>query len=156
MNQHDKLRQRLVNSHQAVLDLVESIDGDTASRSSANEGWSSKDMLAHLAAAEIGHCHVIRQLQEDKPTLISDFDLDTFNNTEVEKRRQLSWEATISEYQANRAATLALLDTIHDSEWDKSGPHPGGFDTTIEGVFRVIVIHEKRHLKELKNALKRK
>ena len=156
MNQRDKLRQRLLSNHRAVLDLIESIDGATASRSSANDSWSGKDMLAHLAAAELGHCHVIRQLLAGHSTLISDFDLDTFNNTEVEKRRQHSWETIISEYQANRAATLALLDTIHDSDWGKSGPHPGGFDTTVEGVFRVITIHEKRHLKELKIALKRK
>ena len=83
-------------------------------------------------------------------------DLDTFNNAEVEKRRQRSWEDIIAEYQANRLATLALLDTIDDSAWDKSGPHPGDFDTTVAGVFRVITIHEKRHLKELKNAVKRK
>ena len=156
MNQHDNLRQRLLGSHHAVLAWAESIDGTTANRLSANEGWSGKDMLAHLAAAELGHCQVIRQLLVGESTIISDFDLDAFNNTEVEKRRQHSWEAIISEYQANRAATLALLDTIRDSDWGKSGPHPGGFDTTVEGVFRVIVIHEKRHLKELKNALKRK
>ena len=156
MDQRDKLRKRLVNSHQAVLSLVEAIDEVTATELRANEGWSGKDLLAHLAASELGHCHVIRQLLADRPTLVADFDLDTFNNAEVAKRRQHSWEDITAEYQANRAATLALLDTITDADWEKAGPHPGGFDTTVAGVFRVIAIHEKRHLRDLKNSLKRK
>ena len=31
--------------------------------------------------------------------------------------------------------------------------HPGGFDTTVEAVFRVIAIHERRHLKEIRSIL---
>ena len=155
MERHDKLRKRLVTSHQAVLSVIETLDGVTAAELSANDGWSGKDLLAHLAASELGHCHVIRQLVADRPTLIADFDLDTFNNAEVAKRRRRSWEATIAEYRANRVATLALLDTITEADWEKAGPHPGGFDTTVEGVFRVIAIHEKRHLRDLNNALKK-
>ncbi len=154
MNPSDKLRKRLISSHQAVLDLVESIDGPTALALRANEGWSGQDMLAHLAASELGHCEVIRLLLSDEPTLIPDFDLDTFNNAEVAKRSQMSWKEILAEYRANRMATLALLDTVPDSAWGKSGPHPGGFDTSVEGVFRVIAIHEKRHLKDLGGALK--
>ena len=88
MNPRDKLRKGLISSHQAVLDLVESIDEDTARALRANEGWSGQDMLAHLAASELGHCEVIRLLLADEPTLIPDFDLDTFNNAEVAKRSQ--------------------------------------------------------------------
>lgn len=153
MNPRDKLRKRLISSHQAVLDLVESIDGPTAMALRANDGWSGQDMLAHLAAAELGHCEIIRLLMADESTLIPDFDLDTFNNAEVAKRSEMSWEDILAEYKANRKATLALLDTIPDAAWDKSGAHPGGFDTSVEGVFRVIAIHERRHLKDLNSAL---
>ncbi len=87
MNPRDKLRKGLISSHQAVLDLVESIDEDTARELRANEGWSGQDMLAHLAASELGHCEVIRLFLANEPTLIPDFDLDTFNNAEVAKKR---------------------------------------------------------------------
>jgi hypothetical protein len=153
MSPRDKLRKRLISSHQAVMDLVLSIDGPTAMALRANEGWSGQDLMAHLAASELGHCEVIRRLLADEPTFIPDFDLGTFNNAEVEKRSTLSWEDILAEYQTNRMATLALLDKVPDADWGKSGPHPGGFDTSVEGVFRVIAIHEKRHLKDLGSAL---
>jgi hypothetical protein len=143
-----QLRQRLLQSQQAVLAVMEQLD-EAAAGAPANPGWRRRDVLAHLASAESGHCQVIRRLLAGEPTLIPGFVLDEFNNAEVEARRWRSLPELIAEYQANRADTLALLDTIADDQWAIAGPHPGGFDTTVEGVFRVITIHEKRHLREL-------
>lgn len=147
-NPRQQLRQRLQQSHQAVLDVVERMD-EASGEAQANPGWQRRDVLAHLASAEIGHCQVIQQLLDGQPTLIPGFVLDEFNHTEVETRRQRSLPELVAEYKANRAATLSLLDAIGDDQWGIAGPHPGGFDTTVEGVFRVITIHEKRHLREL-------
>lgn len=86
-----------------------------------------RDTLAHLASAELGHCSVAENLLGNMPTIGPDgFDLD-----------------------ANHAATLALLQRIEPGQWAIVGYHPGGFDTTVEGVFRVIAIHKRRHMKEL-------
>lgn len=154
-NKHEKLRRRLLDSHQAVLDRIEALDEVIVTATPANAAWSVKDLVAHLAASELGHCHVIRRLLAGDSTLIPDFDLDTFNNTEVEARRTLSWPELVAEYKANRMATLALLENVRDTDWDIGGAHPGGFDTTVEGVFRVIAIHERRHLRELNTVLKK-
>lgn len=147
-NQRQQLRQRLLESQQAVLAVVEQMDEATG-ETQANPGWRRRDILAHLVSAEIGHCQVIRRLLAGQPTLIPGFVLDEFNNAEVEARRMQSLPELIAEYRANRAATLGLLDTIGEDQWAIPGPHPGGFDSTVEGVFRVIAIHEKRHLREL-------
>lgn len=152
MSRQDALRQRLLQSYDEVLAVVRDLDADQAARS-VNAGWSVQDLLAHLAAAELGHCEVIRRLQSGGVTPAGSFDLDAFNNAEVAARRSYPLAQTLAEYQANRAATLRLLATIGEGDWDNAGYHPGGFDTTIEGVFRVIAIHEKRHLREIKSAL---
>ena len=153
MSQQDALRQRLLQSHAEVLATVTNLDAAQAARA-VNEGWSVQDLLAHLAAAELGHCQVIRRLQAGAPTAITDFELDTFNNAEVDAGRGRSLAEILAEYKENRAVTLRLLDMIGDEDWEKAGYHPGGFDTTVEGVFRVISIHEKRHLREFKSALR--
>ena len=148
----EQLRQRLLQGQQAVLTLVAQMD-EVASQSKVNPGWTGRDLLAHLASAELGHCQVIHHLLTGRSTLIPGFNLDAFNDAEVEARREQSLAELIVEYQANRAATLALLDTITDADWGIAGPHPGGFDTTVEGVFLVVTIHEKRHLRELQTVL---
>lgn len=148
----ESLRQRLLQSQQAVLDQALAMD-EAARRTPVNAGWSAQDLLAHLASAELGHCQVIRRLLAGESTLLPGFDLDAFNQAEVAARRAHTLPELITEYQANRAATLALLETVGDEDWAKAGPHPGGFDTTVEGVFRVITIHEKRHLREWQAAL---
>lgn len=144
----EQLRQRLIDGRQAVLEVVSGLD-EAAGRVQANPGWERRDIVAHLASAEIGHCQVIQRLLAGQPTLLPGFDLDEFNQAEVGSRRQRSLSELVAEYQANRAATLALLDTIAENEWAIAGPHPGGFDTTVEGVFRVISIHERHHLREM-------
>lgn len=144
----EQLRQRLLQGQEAILAVVGGLD-ESAAHGQANPGWERRDVLAHLASAELGHCQVIRRLMVGQPTLVPGFVLDEFNNAEVASRRERSLSELIAEYAANRAATLALLDTITDDQWAIAGPHPGGFDTTVEGVFRVITIHEKRHLREL-------
>lgn len=149
---HEQLRQRLLQSQQAVLETVAHLDAERG-RALVNPGWTAQDLLAHLAAAELGHCEVVRRLLVGESTTVPGFDLDTYNNAEVQTRRHVDLEGLVAEYKANRAATLELLASIGDDDWDKAGPHPGGFDTTVEGVFRVISIHEKRHLRELQVAL---
>lgn len=148
-----KLHERLRQSQQEVLDMAAAFDETSAQGSLANPGWTVRDLMAHLASAELGHCHVIRRLLAGQPTSIPGFNLDAFNHAEVDIRRERSLTELLAEYTTNRAATLVLLESIGVDDWDKAGPHPGGFETTVEGVFRVISLHEKRHLKELRTML---
>ncbi len=81
------------------------------------------------------------------------FDLDAFNADDVAARRGASLAGLLTELASNRRETLALLEVIAPADWERGGYHPGGFDTTVEGVFRIIAIHEKRHAKEIRAAL---
>ena len=112
-----------------------------------------RDVLAHLAGAELGHQQVIRALLAGAAPDTSGFDLDAFNAADVAARRNASLSELLDELAANRSSTLALLDAVGPDDWDRAGYHPGGFDTTVEGAFRIIAIHEKRHVKEIRAAL---
>lgn len=148
----NELRRRLEESHAGVLAVVTGWD-DTTAALPITPQWTAREVLAHLAAAELGHNLVIRRLLAGEPTELPGFDLDAYNQAEVAARQGRSLAELIAEYRANRAATLALLDTVSETDWDKGGLHPGGFATTVAGTFRVIVIHEQRHLRELRAAL---
>ncbi|MFZ2487658.1 MAG: DinB family protein [Anaerolineae bacterium] len=150
----EKLRQRMQDTRAELLALIETLTAERAAAPSGNPGWTVQDVVAHLAGAEGGHRQVIRGLLAEPPRHFPrDFDLDAFNAAEVGARRGQTLNALQAELDSQRAETLALLDSITDDQWERAGYHPGGFDTTVEGVFRVIAIHEKRHVKELRAAL---
>ncbi len=151
--QREKLRQRLLDSRRDLLAAVENLDPAELAAPTANPGWAVIDMLAHLAGAELGHQQVIRALLAGETPDTTGFDLDAFNAADVAARSGADLAGLLAELAANRAETLALLDAIAADDWARSGYHPGGFDTTVEGVFRVIAIHEKRHVKDIRAAL---
>lgn len=148
-----KLNSRLAQSRQDLLASIAELTPDELAQRAVNNGWSVQDVVAHLASAERGHQQVIAALLAGQGTRQPGFDLDAFNEAEVGARRGMTTEAVFGELAASRVATLALLDEIEPVDWDRPGYHPGGFDTTVEDVFRVIAIHEKRHAKEIRSAL---
>ena len=149
----DKLRQRLNDSHRELLAVAEAIGHAEAVAPTVNAGWAVRDVLAHLAGAELGHQQVICALLAGASPDTSGFDLDAFNAADVAARYNASLPELLDELATNRSATLALLDATGPDDWERAGYHPGGFDTTVEGTFRIIAIHEKRHVKEIRAAL---
>jgi uncharacterized protein (TIGR03083 family) len=149
----EKLRQRLEDSRGELLAVIATLGPAQAAAPTTNAGWAVRDVLAHLAGAELGHQQVIRALLAGDAPDTSGFDLDAFNAADVAARRDASLTALLAELARNRLETLALLDSVGLDDWDLAGYHPGGFDTTVEGTFRIIAIHEKRHVKEIRAAL---
>ncbi len=115
--------------------------------------WALRDVIAHLAAAEKGHVEVGWRLLRGASTHLPDFDLDEYNRQAVNARRHLSPQELLAELDEARAQTARLLAAVGPEDWEKGGPHPGGFDVTVEGIFKVIALHERRHLKEMRQAL---
>lgn len=151
--QREKLRQRLDESRRELLASAAHLEPAGLAALTANPGWAVRDVLAHLAGAERGHQQVIRALLAGQAPDLPGFDLDAFNAADVAARQGASLAELLGELASNRNDTLALLETISPDDWQRGGYHPGGFDTTIEGVFRIIAIHEKRHAKEIRAAL---
>lgn len=148
-----KLSERLLQSRQDLLASIGELAPEELAQRAVNDGWSVQDVLAHLASAERGHQQVIEALLTGRESHQPGFDLDAFNEAEVGARRSMTTQEILDELDASRAASLALLEQIGPGDWERSGYHPGGFDTTVEGGFRVIAIHEKRHAREIRLAL---
>jgi uncharacterized protein (TIGR03083 family) len=151
--QREKLHQRLDESRRDLLASVAHLEPAGLAAPTANPGWAVRDVLAHLAGAERGHQQVIRALLAGQSPDVSGFDLDAFNAADVAARQTVSRAGLLAELASNRAETLALLAVVGPDDWERSGYHPGGFDATVAGVFRVIAIHEKRHAKDIRAAL---
>jgi len=149
----DKLKKRLDEAHADLLAVVSGLTTEQAARPTLNADWTVQDVLAHLAGAERGHQQVIRALLAGQLAAQPGFDLDTFNQADVAARAGWTLAKLLEDLNAGRAGTLALLESLGADDWDRAGYHPGGFDTTVEGTFRVIAIYERRHSKDIRTAL---
>ncbi len=148
----ERLWWRLEDVRAQVKTLANSLHPDQW-HTMVTEAWAVRDVIAHLAAAEKGHVQVGWALLRGEPTLIPDFDLDAYNNAAVAERRDKSKAELLAELDEARDQTAALLAAVTPEDWEKGGPHPGGFDVTVEGIFKIIALHERRHLKEVRRAL---
>ena len=149
----DKLKRRLDEAHADLQAAVSGLTAEQAARATPNVDWTVQDVVAHLAGAERGHQQVIHALLAGGVAGQPDFDLDTFNQADVAEREGWTLAMVLEDLNAGRADTLALLESMSADAWDRAGYHPGGFDTTVEGTFRVIAIHERRHAKDIRAAL---
>ncbi|MFB0536845.1 MAG: DinB family protein, partial [Anaerolineae bacterium] len=115
--------------------------------------WSIKETLAHLASAEGSHRQVAQDIAAGQTVDVPDFDLDAWNAARVAERRQRSIGQILEEMAAERQRTLSALQDLEDEAFDRQGLHPVLGETTVLKVFRIIPIHERWHLKDIRQLL---
>ena len=130
---------------------------ETLLRPFGEDGWSIKDLLAHVAMAEAVNVkfakimvikdvpHQLKELAADYPELHGEFELDRFNAWMTERWRALSLEQIVAALDEARKATLAWLETLTPVQLERHGEHAAWGDLSVKGVFRILVIHDKFH-----------
>jgi uncharacterized damage-inducible protein DinB len=121
------------------------------------DGWSIKDILAHVAMAEEVNVKFAKlmvakdapaqlpELAADYPDFPGEFELDKFNAWMTERWRTKSLDDILAALNATRADTLAWLDTLTPEQLERSGAHAVWGNQSVRGMFRILVIHDKFH-----------
>lgn len=149
------LREELAAAHRDLRALLDTVQGDEWDRPTPNEGWTVKDTLAHLCTGESGNLLIARRVLHGEAVPVAGFDLNRWNQRQVEKRRDKTPEELWQELDAARAETLAFLDALTEDQLQLQGYRPTGDATTLEGVIRQIARHERLHTADIRIALGR-
>jgi uncharacterized damage-inducible protein DinB len=128
--------------------LVSPLPPDRLDRTEA-EGWTVREVLAHLADFElIAGVRVRAYLTLDRPALAS-YDQDRF----TARFGHLGSAADALERIAvNREATAAVLAAIEDADWERPGVHPHRGEETLRRSMEHLVAHDRGHLEQLRLA----
>ncbi len=122
-----------------------------------DEGWSIKDLVAHLAMAEAVNVKFakmmvtretpvqLKELAADYPDFPGEFELDKFNAWMTERWRAKSLDEILAALNATRADTLAWLDTVTPEQLERSGAHAVWGNQSVRQMLRILVIHDKLH-----------
>jgi uncharacterized damage-inducible protein DinB len=159
-DQTQELEHKLVLEREKLLAVLKTFS-DAEMLQPVEEGWSVKDIVAHIAASEQLNVHFARlMLEQDRPVQLravafdypdyeGEFDLDRFNAYMRNKQSVLSLEQVRESLAATRRATMAWLETLTAEQLERTGKHAVWGEQSVRSMCKILVLHDKMHAQEL-------
>ena len=138
--------------------VVAAIGADDLERGVYENGWSARQLLAHLAAIEWTYPRLIEQARspaEARPTSSASgsFDMDAYNHRQVSNRADATVAELLEEFAQNRQATItAIADAEQELLSQPTRSAGGAQGTLLEVLTNVTVEHVRTHLSDLESA----
>ncbi|NOX63519.1 MAG: DinB family protein [Chloroflexi bacterium] len=151
-DQKTAIRERMETARRLLLEVIEQLDDDAAMIATENPKWSLRDVLAHLSSAERGLLATIQRFLSGAE-LPPDFDLNYWNERQVNKRKDRTVAELAADLRASREQAWRLLESLSERDLAVMGQHPAGFRTTVAGIFYTIANHELDHGNEMRKIL---
>ena len=137
-----------------VADLVALTSNRTARELSAvpqRGEWSTSQVAAHMADAELVYSVRIRMmLTDDNPTLVG------YDQEAWAARLSMTDESVagaIARFRILREANLRLYESLEEDEWDRVGTHEEQGLVSIKGTVETLIGHDRSHLDQIRKLL---
>jgi uncharacterized damage-inducible protein DinB len=128
----------------AVLTGVSAAEEDFVA---ASGKWSIRQIVAHVADAEMVGAHRLRQvIAEDNPTLIA-YDQDAWTKNLDYARRQT--QPSLDSFRRVRAENYELLKEVPLSAWKRTGNHTENGPMTLVRLLEGYTEHAESHARQL-------
>jgi DinB superfamily len=144
-------RQRLIETYRdgyrAVADALEGIADDELDRS-AEDGWTPRQIVHHLADSEMEGATRLRRLLALRSPTILGYDEKAFAPLAGDRPIEPSLEA----FRWSRETNVQLLERMTDDDWRLVGTHTerGAYGT--EDWLKVYVSHAHDHAAQIRRA----
>jgi len=115
------------------------------SRSYGPGKWTGKQILAHLADAEIGIGFRIRQILSEENHRIQPWDEASW----ARRYNDVDVESALASYLASRRWNLSLLRGLSSQDLEREAFHPERGPEKLGMVVRVLAGHDLNHLAQL-------
>ena len=120
----------------------------------ASDKWSVREIIAHLADAEIVGGFRMRLILGAPGTPIVPFDQDVWvANLHYDKRDA---RKALEQFRVLRETNLAMLKTLTPEQWKHFGMHAERGQESIEHMVRMFAGHDLNHLHQIASALGKK
>ena len=107
--------------------------------------WTGKQVLAHLADAEVGIGFRIRQVLAEDDHRIQPFDESAW----ARRYDHVDHEAALASFLALRRWNLGLLRTLTPADLAREALHPERGPETLGTIVRLLAGHDLNHLAQL-------
>ena len=107
--------------------------------------WSARDIVAHLADAEVAFAFRLRQTLAEDHHVIQPFDQDLWAKSYPECDAELALAAL----SALRAWNVALIRSVKPAHLSKSVTHPERGTMTFQTIVETMAGHDLNHIKQI-------
>jgi hypothetical protein len=129
-----------------LIEVAHAAAGGTAADTTAERAERAK-------SEDEGHLHVRRTTDEESkgvPTRPAEGGILNYNDRQVAKREDASVAELISEFEKNRAATIAAVQAIDDALFDVTIRSAGGITGPLGDVIRAVAVgHIQMHAADI-------
>jgi uncharacterized damage-inducible protein DinB len=131
----------------ALDHTLQALSADQARQPEAEGKWSVRDVLQHLADAELVWGYRVRRvLAEDRPALVG-YDQDLWV-------RRLHYERAdparaLEQFRVLRQSNLALVEGASDADLQRTGVHAERGEQTLQAMIRLSAGHDLVHLRQV-------
>jgi hypothetical protein len=142
------LIERYRDGYQAVKDALDGVTEDELDRSDG-DGWTPRQVVHHLADAEIEGATRIRRLLAEAEARIQGYDEKVFTDR---LSRGQPIEASVEAMRWARESTVQLLETMTDDDWSRAGTHSERGRYTAEDWLKGYATHAHDHAEQIRKA----
>jgi len=127
------------------VQLVEAIGPTRLEVSPAPGKWSARDIVAHLADAEVVFAFRLRQTLAEDHHVIQPFDQDRWAKSYTACDARLALAAL----SALRAWNVALIQSVEAPDLSKPVTHPERGTMTFQTIVETMAGHDRNHIKQV-------
>jgi uncharacterized damage-inducible protein DinB len=157
-----ELLEALRASRDEVIAIVRALPPEVLEEGRYENGWNGRQILAHIASIEWTYPRLIDIARDaaaapipapsggEPPTRTMRGGNDAYNERQVAKRAHLSAADLLSEFDRNRAATIAAVEAADEALFARPIRSAGGVTGSLATVFyQVAVAHVLGHTRDL-------
>jgi hypothetical protein len=146
-------RQALITRYRAgyeeVVRALAGIGADERDWRPAPGEWSAREVVHHLADSETISGIRLRRLLIEKDPVIQAYD-------EAEYARHFRyqdrpWEPALRAFEAARATTAQLLESMTEADWGRAGTHTESGPYSAGGWLHIYAEHAHVHANQIRN-----
>lgn len=155
MSQKEILLKRLVEEGQKTHTFFSGVSEAQLNQQVYVDGpqWSVRDILAHLALAESLFSVYNRDVLNGGSGAPEDFNINGFNAEHTPEGRAATVAESLAKFQAARAETIALVEQMQDSDFERRAYHPYLGHTTLDQILKILYRHTMLHERDIRKAL---
>ncbi len=140
---------RLRTGFDDVVDALDGISMEDLDRRPPGSDWSAREVVHHLADSEAtAYVRLRRLIAEDAPRI------DGYDEEEFARRLHYdrAIEPSLDVLRAVRAASLQLLESLDEPEWQRAGTHSDSGAYSVDDWLRIYAGHSHDHADQIRRA----
>ncbi len=149
MSEIPALLERFRRGPELLAVVLTGVFGDEEDFVYAPGKWSPRQIIAHVADADLVAAHRLRQiLAEDMPTLVA-FDQDAWvRNLDYARRKP---KQSLETFRRIRGETYDLLKDLPPAAFDRAGNHTENGRMTVRQLVEGMAGHAESHARQLQS-----